>query len=292
MKGTEMLLEYSQILLFSATLLTIVAFTLYLLAVTTAWRHQKGHLGHVEGAQVAAPAAKGAAWYGRIFVVLAFLALTVAWILRWIYTGTVPLANQYEFATSFCWGMLLFQLYFDHKYKVRLMALFTLPVIIAMLIYCTQLSYDRDPLMPALQNSPLLTMHVFSASLSYGAAVVALGAAIMYLLAPHVKWKSWPKQELLDEIGYKAVVFTFPLLTIMIILGSIWANIAWGRYWAWDPKETAGLVTWLIYGAYLHARVVRGWRGNKSAWLLVVGFLAIIFTFFGNYWFGGLHSYA
>lgn len=289
-----MLLEYSQMMLFAATLLTLVAFTLYLLAVLTAWKKQKAQVAKPAAPTTTpdAPKVKGPAWYGGVFVWLAFLLLTVAWVLRWIHTGTVPLANQYEFATSFCWGMLLFQIYFDRKYQVRILALFTLPVIAAMLIYSTQLSYERDPLMPALQNSPLLTMHVFTAALSYGAAVVALGAAIMYLLAPKVNWKAWPKQDLLDEIGYKAVVFTFPLLTIMIILGSIWANIAWGRYWAWDPKETAALVTWLIYGAYLHARVVRGWRGNKAAWLLVLGFIAIIFTFFGNYWFGGLHSYA
>ena len=70
-----------------------------------------------------------------------------------------------------------------------------------------------------------------------------------------------------------------------------WADVAWGSYWSWDPKETASLVTWLIYGAYLHARVVRGWRGDRAAWLLVVGFGAVLFTYFGNLFFGGLHSY-
>ena len=86
-------------------------------------------------------------------------------------------------------------------------------------------------------------------------------------------------------------MIAYPLLTVMIILGAIWADIAWGRYWSWDPKETAALVTWLIYGAYLHARVARGWRGDRSAYLLILGFVAILFTFFGNYFFGGLHSY-
>lgn len=97
---------------------------------------------------------------------------------------------------------------------------------------------------------------------------------------------------MLDEVGYKAVFFTFPLLTIMIVLGAIWANIAWGAYWSWDPKETAALVTWLIYGGYLHARVMRGWNGKRAAWLLVFGFVAIVFTYFGNLWFGGMHAYA
>ena len=101
-----------------------------------------------------------------------------------------------------------------------------------------------------------------------------------------------PRLEVLDDIGYRAAVITFPLLTIMIVLGSVWANTAWGRYWGWDPKETAALVTWLVYGAFLHVRVVRDWRGRKAAWMLVLGFITVLFAYFGNHFFGGLHSYA
>jgi cytochrome c-type biogenesis protein CcsB len=101
-----------------------------------------------------------------------------------------------------------------------------------------------------------------------------------------------PRPQVLDEMSYKAVVVGYPFLTLVIILGALWADVAWGRYWAWDPKETASLVTWLIYGAYLHARVVRGWRGNRAAYLLLLGFAATLFTYFGNLFFGGLHSYA
>jgi ABC-type transport system involved in cytochrome c biogenesis permease subunit len=78
----------------------------------------------------------------------------------------------------------------------------------------------------------------------------------------------------------------------MLVLGALWANVAWGRYWSWDPKETAALVTWLIYGAYLHARVARGWRGTGAALLLLLGFVAIVLTFVSNYFVQGLHSYA
>jgi cytochrome c-type biogenesis protein CcsB len=96
----------------------------------------------------------------------------------------------------------------------------------------------------------------------------------------------------LDEIAYRAVMVGFPMMALVLILGALWAQIAWGSYWSWDPKETASLVTWLIYGGYLHARVVRGWRGQRSALLLILGFGATLFTYFGNYFFGGLHSYA
>ena len=121
---------------------------------------------------------------------------------------------------------------------------------------------------------------------------IAFAAALLYLIQPEGGRWGLPKPEVLDEIGYRAVVVGFPFLTLTIILGAIWADTAWGTYWSWDPKETASLVTWLIYGAYLHARVMRGWRGNRAAWLLVLGFAATLFTYFGNLFFGGLHSYA
>jgi ABC-type transport system involved in cytochrome c biogenesis permease subunit len=157
------------------------------------------------------------------------------------------------------------------------------------LFYAIQIGTDIQPLVPALQNNLLLTLHVGFAILSYGAACVSFGAAVLYLLYPKLHLKT--SRERLDEIGYKGAVIAFPLMTIMILLGALWANTAWGRYWGWDPKETAALVTWLLYGAFLHARVVRGWRGKRAAWLLVVGFAAVMFAYFGNYFFGGLHSY-
>lgn len=239
-----------------------------------------------------APNRRGVAWYGGKFVQLALILLTGSLVTRVFATGHAPFANQYEFAVSFAWGMILALIYFEWRYHVRTLTTVVLPVILAMLVYASTLSYEADPLMPALQNSPLLTLHVFTAALAYGAAVIAFGAAVMYLLGGRIKWSGWPKPDTLDELGYKAVIITFPMLTIMIVLGSIWANVAWGRYWSWDPKETAALVTWLIYGAYLHARVVAGWRGSRAAWLLVLGFAAIIFTYFGNLFFGGMHAYA
>ncbi len=85
----------------------------------------------------------------------------------------------------------------------------------------------------------------------------------------------------------------FPLLTLGIALGAYWANSAWGRYWGWDPKETSALLTWFVYAGYLHARGLRGWEGKRAAYLLVVGFGAVLFTYFAvNFLISGLHSYA
>lgn len=297
------MLEVAQMLLVATTVFITLALACYVVAVIAA-RAQKGASARrvpvtPDGRELPAPAepaedkgGRGVVWFASKFVQVALVLLTASMITRTFSTGTPPFTNHYEFAVSFAWGMIAAQVYFQWRYRIRMLSLIVLPVILAMLLYCSTLSYAANPLMPALQNSPLLTLHVFCAAVAYGAAVISFGTAIMYLLAPKIRWHGWPKQDLLDEVGYKSVIVTFPMLTIMIILGAVWANIAWGRYWSWDPKETAALVTWLIYGAYLHARVVRDWRGNKSAWLLVLGFLAIIFTYFGNLWFGGLHAYA
>jgi len=98
--------------------------------------------------------------------------------------------------------------------------------------------------------------------------------------------------EMLDEVGYKTIAIGFPLLTLGIITGAVWANEAWGTYWSWDPKETWSLITWLFYAAYLHARYTRGWRGARAAILSIVGFLAVVFTYLGvNLLLSGLHAY-
>ena len=301
------MIEYSQALLLISTTLVVISTIAYLGAVLAARMTRAAATASADGVVVGEGSREvkvtggsrrtslrrfTVAWWAAKSTQLALLLMTGVLITRTIATGHAPFSNHYEFAIAFTWGMLLAQVYFEWRYRIRTMSVITLPVILAMLIYASTMSYKPNPLMPALQNSPLLTLHVFTASLGYGAALVSFAAAVMYLLAPYVKWKGWPSRESLDELGYKATVVTFPMLTLMLILGSIWGNVAWGRYWGWDPKETAALVTWLIYGAYLHARVTRSWRGKKSAWLLVLAFAAVVFTYLGNLFFGGLHAYA
>jgi cytochrome c-type biogenesis protein CcsB len=142
-----------------------------------------------------------------------------------------------------------------------------------------------------LQNRPLMTVHVSMAILAYATFAVAFAAAVLFLIANrwHVAWL--PSPDLLDDLGYRAVTIGFPAMSLVLILGSVWAYRAWGTYWQWDPKETAALFTWLIYGVYLHTRSLRGWRGSRSAVILLVAFGAVVFTYFGNYVFGGLHAY-
>ncbi|MFV2064619.1 MAG: cytochrome c biogenesis protein CcsA [Chloroflexota bacterium] len=229
--------------------------------------------------------------YATIMMWLAFAFISASLVFRTIAAGHGPFANMYEFSVAFAWGILGAYGWFEHRYHQRLLALVALPAALLLMLYATTVPSTIDPLVPALQNNFLLTIHVAVAIVAYGSFTIAFAAAILYLIQPKGGRWGLPRPEVLDEIGYRSVVVGFPFMTLVLILGALWADIAWGRYWGWDPKETATLVTWLIYGAYLHARVMRGWRGSRSAWLLILGFGATLFTYFGNLFFGGLHGY-
>ncbi len=229
--------------------------------------------------------------FGTLTTGLSFGFLTGALVFRTIVTHHGPFANMYEFSIAFAWGTLLAYLFFLRRYRQWMLGVVVLPVALAMLLYATTIPDTAEPLVPALQNNLLLTVHVAVAIIAYGAFAVAFAAAILYIIQPKGGSRHLPKPELLDEISYRGTLIGFPFLTLVIVLGALWAEVAWGKYWSWDPKETASLVTWLICGAYLHARVVRGWRGKRAALLLMAVFGATLFTFFGNLFFGGLHAY-
>jgi len=98
--------------------------------------------------------------------------------------------------------------------------------------------------------------------------------------------------ESLDNLSYRTISFGFPLLTIGIIAGAVWANEAWGFYWSWDPKETWALITWLVFASYLHARISRSWQGKKPAMIASVGFIVVWICYLGVNFLGkGLHTY-
>lgn len=165
-----------------------------------------------------------------------------------------------------------------------------LPIAMAMLLYASRVSSDIKPLVPALQNNVLM-VHITVGVMAYSCFTVAFGAGVLYLVQERIRRPSLPALETLDEIGFSAVAFGFPFMVLLLILGAYWANAAWGRYWGWDPKETAALVTLLIYAAYLHTRALRNWRGRRGAVLLVIGFVSVMITYFGNYFLTGLHAY-
>ena len=222
---------------------------------------------------------------------LVFALLTGAIIARWIDIGHGPFSSMFEFAIAFSWGIMGLGILYWMRYRVMLVSGASSLIALALMIYASFLSKDASQLVPALQQSFLLSTHVAAAALSYGAFAIGFVTSIMFLMQRKRTIPWMPSPDKLDRISYNTVIVGFPLLTLVIILGALWANVAWGRYWSWDPKETAALVTWFFYAAYLHTRVVIGWQGARSAMLLIVAFLAVVFTFFGNYFFSGLHAF-
>jgi cytochrome c-type biogenesis protein CcsB len=235
---------------------------------------------------------KQAGRFATFFTYNGAALLTASLGARWIAAGHPPYSNQFEFATSFAWGTAATYLYFETRYRLRGLGMVAIGVAFALLLYASMLPARIDPLIAALQNRPLLTIHVAMAIISYGAFTCAFAAGLLFLINREGRFAFLPPPDILDEIGYKSVVIGFPAQTLLLILGAVWANVAWGAYWSWDPKETAALFTWLIYGVYLHARSQRGWHGTRTSLLLLGGFGAVLFTFFGNYFLGGLHTYS
>jgi cytochrome c-type biogenesis protein CcsB len=207
--------------------------------------------------------------------------------------GRGPWGNLFEFSEAFATSILGGYLFLQRRYPIRSIGFIPTGVALAMLLYASSLPSNVEPLVPALQNAPLLTIHVGMAVLSYGIFATSFAAGVGYLIQGQKDRFGWlPSHKVLDEVAYRAVVIGFPIFATMIILGSWWASIAWSRYWGWDPKETAALVTWLTYAVYLHARNQRAWAGRPAALLLVVGFGMVLVTYSGSLWFNGLHAYS
>lgn len=148
--------------------------------------------------------------------------------------------------------------------------------------------------MPASINAKKLTTVVWSfivGTILYGLLRLFCRKPLAQVVQPLVKQTNIT---LMDEIGYRAVLIGFPVFTLgALVFAMIWAQEAWTRFWAWDPKEVWALITWLFYAAFLHLRLSKGWEGKKSAWLAVIGFAIIMFNFVAvNLIIAGLHSYA
>ena len=241
----------------------------------------------------AAPYAIGLAW-------AAGASLGLSLLLRGVVVGRGPWGNMFEFTVAFALGIVGGYLLLERRYAVRSIGSVPLGVAFGLFLFSWTLPQEIEALVPALQNPPLLTIHVGLAMVSYGILAMSFAAGLAYLVQERrlpdgttVDRFAWlPTRETLDAVAFRAVIVGFPVFATMIVLGSWWASIAWSRYWGWDPKETSALVTWLVYAVYLHLRTQRGWRGRPAALVLVVGFLMVLVTYSGNLWFPGLHSYS
>ena len=241
---------------------------------------------------------------GTWICVAAAVVSTAAIGARWAESyrmgiGRIPVTNLYESLVFFAWSVNLFYLLVEWKYKNWTFGAFVIPIAFGTMLFAFTNESSIEPLVPALQ-SYWLHAHVITCFVGYAAFAVSAGVATMYLMKAKREKRNvtggvvalFPSTKILDDLVYKAIMWGFPFLTAGIITGAAWANYAWGTYWSWDPKETWSLIVWLVYAAFLHARVTRGWHGRRAAILSIVGFLATIFCYLGvNLILSGLHSY-
>ncbi len=223
----------------------------------------------------------------------ALLFMLGALLFRTLVSHRGPYGNMYEFALAFGTTICLAYYVVSRLYPVKSLGALAMAAAAAIMLYgITRPASEKQVagLIPALQ-SKWIAIHVPMAMLAYGFFAVGFAAGVMYLIQERLHSDKLPSLDVLDEVGYRTVVVGFPLMFATLVLGGIWASEAWGGFWTWDPKETSALVTWLIYGFYMHARVVRGVKGRGTAIILLVGFAATLFTYFGNYWFTGLHGF-
>ncbi len=228
---------------------------------------------------------------------ISFILQTIAIALRAVHFGRLPLSNMFEYISLFAWFAAILYFVTLYMYRWQMIGAFISPIIFMLMVAGSLLPKDAEmQLMPAL-HSYWLQIHVTIAALGEAAFLVAFAANIMYFikygLSPDSAFsKRLPELKKLDQIGYKALKLGYPLFTIgALFAGAIWAEQAWGSFWSWDPKEVGSLIVWLVYTAYLHARLVKGWSGMRAAVLSSIGFLCTLLTFLANLFLKGLHSY-
>ena len=264
---------------------------LYFLATAVYW------LGLLRRSDFLNRVGSGLTWAATV---LGLTGLFVRWgesYLMGADVGHIPVSNLYEVFVLFCLITALMYLYYEARYQARQMGAFVLVVISAAVGFILWYTFDRQaheiqPLIPALQ-SWWMKIHVPANFVGYGAFALSAMLGVAELLAMRgILTSKLPKPEVIDEVMYKAIAVGFLFFTIATVLGAMWAADAWGGYWSWDPKETWALIVWLNYAAWLHVRLVKGWRGAVLAWWAVIGLFVTTFAFIGvNMFLTGLHSY-
>jgi cytochrome c-type biogenesis protein CcsB len=316
----ETLASWSLVGTYSATAVYVLAFVAFVLDLakrsseaapastrSVATTASEGSGAVLVEAPPAPPSVAGPSRNARVGLALTAVGLAVhvaAIVLRGIAAERVPWANMFEFALTGT-GIIVAVFVFANLWKdVRFLGAYVTGLAALLLTLATINFYDAVglvPLPPPLQSA-WLVIHVLVAILGTGFFSLGAGLSLVQLLQnrreagklPRARFLSTiPSSENLERLAYRVNVIGFMLWTFTLIFGAIWAERAWGRYWGWDTKEVWTFVIWVVFAGYIHARATRGWRGNRSAVLALIGFVAVLFNFtVVNLFFSGLHAYS
>jgi cytochrome c-type biogenesis protein CcsB len=236
--------------------------------------------------------------YGLLL--LGFISHTVAIGLLTVQTGYLPVYNLRESLSFFAWAIIGVYLIIQIRFNILVLGSFLSPLAAVTMISSSFIPFQTGPINPLLKNVWLM-VHIVFIFAGNGVFAIAFLAGIMYLIQERqikskhlgLLYHRLPALEVLDALNYNSLILGFPLLTLGMLSGSIFAQYTLGTFWRWDPKEVWSLITWLLYAALLHGRLVSGWRGRRSAMISIIGFLVLIFSFLGvNFLVKGYHSFS
>jgi cytochrome c-type biogenesis protein CcsB len=223
------------------------------------------------------------------FLLAGFLSHTLGLAMLVSQLRQMPVTTLPQTFSLFAWAIVGSYLAFQLKFNIRILGTFVSPLAVVFMLLSSAIPGRVIP-NSQLFKSFWLTLHV--ATMFIGMAIFALAfcAGIMYLLQERqIKSKSFgllyrrlPSLEVLDSLNYVCLTFGFPLITIGLISGFVYAGAVWQSFWHWDPKEILSVVTWLIYAVLLHERLAVGWRGRRAAIMAIIGFSVILVTFVGT----------
>jgi len=237
-------------------------------------------------------------WSYRILLT-GFICHSFYLVSQYAALGTAPALTLKASLSFFSWTILGAYLLFHLKFRLMVLGSFIAPLAAFLMIVSATMPEVEITVRPVFK-SLWLPAHVLTTFLGNGIFAVTFMTAIMYLIQenqikgkhPGSMYGRLPSLETLDRINHYSLMWGFCFLTIGMITGSIYAQVALGRYWQWDPKEVWTLITWLFYAVLLHERLAAGWRGRRAAILSIIAFAIVIFTFVGaSLWLSDYHSF-
>jgi cytochrome c-type biogenesis protein CcsB len=223
----------------------------------------------------------------RAVTALGLLVHTVSLAALWLGTRVAPPTDFFAALSFFAWAIVAGSLLFQRRYRVPLLGAFATPL--AALLMLAASTVPAPSGQEAVLRGPWLPAHVALVFLGDALLALAACAGLMYLLqertlkAKRVSWltRRLPALEVLDAMNSRSLTLGFPLLTLGLLSGAIWARVAWGTFWHWEPKVVMSLVTWVLYAVLLHGRLTVGWRGRRAAVGAIAGFVAVLATLVG-----------
>lgn len=230
--------------------------------------------------------------WARRLAVLGLVIHGAGLIARWIGSGHGPYVSRYELLSAYAWASVSIWLTWSTRdRRLRDFGLIVLPVSL-LLIGVGLYAGPEVKMLPATFSGIWLVLHVSFYFIAFATGLTSFGASLFYLV-PEVRFEGTrvPDRTELDSIAYRATGLAFAFWGVGLLTGAIWAYYSWGRFWGWDPVETWSLITWLLYGLYLHLRRFYGWKGRRAAALLVVCYGFALLSLFGTALFTStLHS--